>query len=160
MVDIVGVQLTPRGILYGDSSPVPVTHLGILDPAIGAKFHLQAAIGAAQKRKVLHAGSLEERNCRSISSISVRQAINLSVVAPALPEGDGERVVKCQGTGANGGNLVQLGGRPIAIGLPAASRTSGIGVFTRAKISGCGAVGNILILRPRNTSRRRAAGIA
>ena len=53
MVDVDSVQLAARGILYVYSAAVPVANLDVLDPAVGAKEHIQAASGGAQERDVL-----------------------------------------------------------------------------------------------------------
>src|SRR5580658_1544874 len=76
-------------------------------------------------------------------------------MATALPEGDRERIVKCQGassprawTGADRSDLVQLGGRPVAIGKPATNGTCLIGE-SRAKIPAATFFG----LRPQDSPR-------
>ena len=60
MVDIDVVEFAASRILNVYSAAIPVADLGILDPAVGTEFHFYAPIDAAQNRKVLHAGILEE----------------------------------------------------------------------------------------------------
>jgi hypothetical protein len=86
--------------------------------------------------------------------------MDLGGVTAALAEGDRKRIVKCQGasgprawTGADRSDLVQLLGRPIAIGIPTSHGTCLIWV-SRAEIPAAALLG----LRPHDSSRCRAAG--
>ena len=94
--------------------------------------------------------------------IRIGTAIDLGVMVAALPEGDRERIVECEGAvgpwagaGADRSDLVQLGGRTVAVGMPATLGT-GLGRKIRAKIPAAAALG----LRPQDAPRRRAAGRA
>ena len=92
--------------------------------------------------------------------LGIGRTIDLGVVVTALPERDRERVVEGQGasgprawTGADRSDLVELGGRPVAIGMPATYRASLIGVG-RAEVPAAAVLG----LRPHDAPRRRTTG--